>query len=73
MTSYTNRDFQTISAETGFDQGDRFTSESQVREYFTVANMTAMFGPFEPGDEPDQEALEAMAKVVIENRWHCAF
>lgn len=61
----------TISAETDFDSGEKFESAEQVRHYFTVANMTAMFG----GEDAtfSQDELDAMAATVILNRWHCAF
>lgn len=59
-----------ISESTGFDGGDEFTSEQQVRQYFTVAEQAAMFS----GDGiADQATLDAMADAVIAHRWHCAF
>lgn len=70
---------QTISEYTGFDQGDEFTSEQQVREYFTVANLADMgLGGSDEGSERDnhvltQDELDAMAAEVIRQRWHCAF
>lgn len=67
MSSY---GFDTINEQTGFAQGERFTSEDQVREYFTHTNIVAMFGP-ENAINPD--VLTAMAAEVIANRWHCDF
>ena len=58
-----------IHDATGFDNGDEFASEAQVREYFTAAEMEAMYGEC-PLTQAD---LDAMADAVIEHRWHCAF
>lgn len=57
-----------IHEATGFDNGDLFTSEEQVRQYFTVQNITDMFGecPY------TQDELDEMAEAVIANRWHMA-
>lgn len=57
-----------VSEATGFDGGDEFESEAQVREYFTVANVRAMFGecPY------TQAAMDAMAEAVIDGGWHMA-
>lgn len=59
---------QYISDATGFDHGDEFTSEEQVREYFTVDNMRAMFGEC----AYTQDELDEMADAVIHNGWHMA-
>lgn len=58
-----------VSEATGFDQGDEFTSEAQVRDYFTVANVRAMLGecPY------TQEGLDLMAEAVIDGGWHMAY
>ena len=55
-----------IHYATGFDNGDLFTSEEQVREYFTVENIQAMFGecPY------TQAELAEMAETVITHGWH---
>jgi hypothetical protein len=59
--------FGQINDATGFANGDQFTSEAQVREYFTVENMRLMFS----GECPQtQDDLDAMADAVVENRWH---
>lgn len=63
----------TISRETGFDNGELFASEDAVRAYFTAENMSAMFGPDADADVPDDATLEAWAEIVIANRWHCDF
>lgn len=57
-----------ISEATGFDRGDLFTSEEQVREYFSIPNIEAMFGecPY------TQAELDEMAEEVIRHRWHMA-
>jgi len=67
-----------ISESTGFDQGDEFASEQDVRDYFTVEAMQSMgLGNIAPdGQEPQQatqDDLDEMADTVIANRWHCAF
>ena len=62
--------FDQINNETGFANGDQFTSESQVRDYFTVENMREMFS----GDcSQSQSELDEYADAVIENKWHCNF
>ena len=55
-----------IHEATNFDAGDLFRSEAEVREYFTVENIQAMFGscPY------TQEQLDEMAAAVIAHRWH---
>src|SRR5690606_26358408 len=57
-----------IHYATGFDNGDLFRSAEEVREYFTVANITEMFGscPY------TQAELNEMADEVIAHRWHMA-
>ncbi|PZN07216.1 MAG: hypothetical protein DIU69_12020 [Bacillota bacterium] len=57
-----------IHDTTGFDNGDLFRSAQEVRDYFTVANIEAMFGecPY------TQEELDEMAEAVIAHRWHMA-
>ena len=57
----------TISNVTGFDAGDMFTSEEEVRYYFTTDNLTGMFAE----DPPTQDTLDEWADAVTENRWHC--
>lgn len=69
-TYFTSRRFHDISDATSFDQGDEFGTEAEVREYFTVANMAAMFGA-DAG--LSQAELDGMANAVIANRWHCEF
>lgn len=57
---------------TGFDNGEMFTDDD-VREYFTVENMTEMFGGNLAADYPDltdQDYLDEMAETVIRNGWH---
>src|SRR5690606_25856870 len=55
-----------IHYATGFDNGDLFQSEAQVRAYFTVENIAAMFGscPY------TQAELDEMAEEVISHGWH---
>jgi len=57
-----------INEYTGAFNGDLFESEEQVRQYFTVANIEAMFGEC----SLTQEELDEMAETVITNRWHMA-
>src|SRR5690606_34162726 len=57
-----------IHYATGFDNGDLFQSEAQVRAYFTVENMRDMFGEC----SYTQEELDEMAEAVISHRWHMA-
>ena len=62
-----------INEQTAFAMGAEFENEQQVREYFTVDNMLAMFGSV--GDDAaiwSQDELDAMADAVIANRWHMA-
>lgn len=61
--------FDTINGSTGFANGDTFTSEQQVRDYFTVAAQVEMFGR---DAVQDQDTLDEWANQVIKNRWHMA-
>lgn len=61
--SYTR---QQISDATGFDQGELFETDEQVREYMTVKNLRAMFGTA----GVRQRELDRMAAAVIAQRWH---
>lgn len=66
---------QQISDLTGFDVGDKFTSEKQVRDYFTPESMAFMFGGTggsNPALELTGEELTEMAELVVENGWHMA-
>lgn len=58
-----------VSQATGFDSGDQFESEEQVRDYFSVQSLTELFGEciYSP------EELAAMVEAVLDGRWHCAF
>jgi hypothetical protein len=68
-----------ISEFTGFDGGERFPSEGEVRQYFTVENMRALgLGGSDEGSERGnhaltQDELDRMSETVIKNRWHCDF
>lgn len=55
-----------ISESTGFDCGDLFRDEEQVREYFTTDTIRAWLDgcPYTP------QALAIMADAVIEHGWH---
>lgn len=77
-----------ISGATAFDRGDLFESPTQVRAYFTLANMTELFGDDWPeggcewatpaplwtqGQPWTQADLSEWATLVIGGRWHCRF
>lgn len=62
--------FDTINNETGFANGEQFTSEEQVRDYFTVENMREMFSG---NCNQDQETLSDYAETVIAEKMHCTF
>lgn len=53
----------------GFDNGETFASEGEIREYFTRESYDAMFGQC----IWTQEELDAAARYVIDNRLHCDF
>jgi len=64
-----------ISDMTGFDTGEWFADEREVRAYFTPENMRQMFTGFgQDGQNPalalTEAELDAMADAVIENRRH---
>lgn len=66
--------FTEINDITGFANGEKFTSDEQVREYFTQQNIREMIGSTydDEGTMPTQDALNEMAQLVVENRWHMA-
>ncbi len=53
----------------GYENGDRFHSEEEVRNYFSRSNFHHMFGYC---DETD-ESLSEMAEHVIKTRDNCDF
>lgn len=62
-----------ISEKTGFDSGEMFSTETEVRDYFTVESMKQMFGGNLESEYPelaDQDILDDMADSVIRNKWH---
>lgn len=61
--------FSEINDATGFANGEKFTTEEQVKAYFTAQNMDDMFG----APHPIQSDLDEMAALVIANWWHCDF
>ncbi len=64
--------FDDINDKTGFANGEKWVLEQEVRDYFTVESMKAMFAG-NLADYPDltnQELLNQMADAVIGNRWH---
>jgi hypothetical protein len=62
--------FSEINDSTGFANGEKFTTQAQVRSYFTMSNMHEMFGPH---CEVDESTLTDMADAVICEKWHCEF
>lgn len=56
-----------INGATGYANGDKFTNENEVREYFTVAVQREMFGR---DGISDQDRLDEWAELVIENQSH---
>ena len=67
LTMYT---FDKINNLTGFANGSKFSSEEEVRSYFTPERQEEMFGI----DAVDEwELLDLLADEVITNRWHCDF
>lgn len=74
MTAKLMDTWQEISDATGFDAGDEFTSEQQIRDYFQREQIRGCLNPVDGGHQlPSQTELDAMADIVIANRMHCAF
>lgn len=59
-----------ISSRTGFDAGEEFATEEQVRAYFTAEAQREMFGA---DAVADQDELTQYADAVIEAGVHCAW
>ncbi|MGW8324124.1 MAG: hypothetical protein ACWGNI_00380 [Desulfobacterales bacterium] len=62
-----------ISEKTGFDSGEMFSNDAEVRDYFTIKSMKQMFGDNLEAHFPelaDQDILDEMADTVIDNGWH---
>ena len=55
-----------INDQTGYADGEKFTNEKSVKQYFTVENMRDM--QFE--NELSQSKLDEMAEFVIDNHSH---
>jgi hypothetical protein len=78
MAAPITRLFHEINDVTGFANGDMFDTATQVRDYFTVANLHAMVGKAqfrtETGTDltPSQATLDGWAETIIEQRWHCS-
>lgn len=60
-----------INDITGFENGDRFQNDDEVREYFTEQNMAEMSSGAwgEPDESIFQDELDEMAAAVIANHW----
>jgi hypothetical protein len=65
--------FDNINTFTAFAEGETFTSEQQVRDYFTAENMREMFGADPAYSIPEPRQLIAWADAVVNNGWHCDF
>jgi len=62
-----------ISEKTGFDSGEQFSDDAEVRDYYRVQSMSEMYGGELSADYPelaDQGVLDEMAETVIDNHWH---
>ena len=70
MNDHKARDYERIHTATAFACGDQFTSEAQVRTYFTVAEQREIFCDWAVFDQTE---LDEYADMVIEHRWHCDF
>ena len=62
--------FDQLNNLTGSANGETFTDEQGVRNYFTVENMETRFGSQLAGERPSQATLTGWADVVIEHKWH---
>lgn len=67
--NYHQQAFDEINAMTGFANGSKFTSEQQVKDYFTLENLLETLSEC----SQDQNDLDQMAEAVIANKWHCEF
>ena len=63
------RDRETISGVTGFDSGEKFENDNQVREYFDYSYIRESYSP-DDCYAPTQATLDEWAGVVILNKWH---
>lgn len=61
---------QQINDATSFMEGDKFETEQEVREYFTITTFFDMYDPIVPFD---QDQLNKWAEIVIANKYHCNF
>lgn len=61
-----------ISERTGFDNGETFSSDQEVRDYFQRDELVGCIDPTSDArnDIPQQAELDEMAEMVIANRWH---
>jgi hypothetical protein len=56
--------FDEINHSSGFANGEKFTDEQEVRDYFTPESMRQMFGA-----NWTAERLNEMTEAVIKNKW----
>lgn len=71
-TETMQRRYKEIHDRTGFDLGELFETEEQVREYFSVGVLEECLGEEDGWTAPDQATLDGMAEDVIEHGWHMA-
>jgi len=69
-----------INEETGYANGKRFSSEEEVRKYFTIENMVNMFGPdhkkyygHTKSQDVTEHVLRYYGEYIIATRSHCDF
>lgn len=65
-----NREY--ISSLTGFDNGEYFDSDDEVRQYFRDVPELLVRHGYPPLPEELLDDLEEMAETVIRHRWHYA-
>ena len=63
-------DRETISGVTGFDSGEQFEDEDQVRLYFDYCYIREALEAADVADIPTQATLNEWADAVVSNGWH---
>jgi hypothetical protein len=78
------KSFDEINELTGFANGQEFSNEKEVRDYFTIENIVDMGLLHSREEESErsvvkkvaalaQENLTRMAEQVLREKWHCNF
>jgi hypothetical protein len=62
-----------ISDVTGFDGGKYFENPDQVRAYFKVEVMEALYPGWSKETGLTQADLDEMTGAVMHHKWHCLF